>query len=158
MDIQVSSNFERLLFEMNGRDGGLTAEQLRVFRDKGTLSIEQDQYQQWIAPTFRAGRSNNHDTLAAIRQVYESTGMLIDPHTAVGVKAAREFAEDGVPMITLATAHPAKFPDAVEKATGVRPPLPPRLADLHTRKERVSVLANDLATVEAFVASRARVR
>jgi threonine synthase len=151
MDIQVSSNFERLLFEMNGRDGGLTAEQLRVFRDKGTLSIEQDQYQQWIAPTFRAGRSNNHDTLTAIRQVYESTGMLIDPHTAVGVKAAREFAEDGVPMITLATAHPAKFPDAVERATGVRPDLPEHLSNLFDLPERTTDVPNDLAAVEAFV-------
>ncbi len=151
MDIQVSSNFERLLFEMNGRDGGLTAEQLRVFRDKGTLAVEQDQYQQWIAPTFRAGRANNHDTLATIRQVHESTGMLIDPHTAVGVKAAREFAEDGVPMITLATAHPAKFPDAVERATGIRPELPAHLSNLFDLPEQSTELPNDLAAVEAFV-------
>jgi len=154
MDIQVSSNFERLLFEMNGRDGGLTAEQLRVFRDKGTLAVEQDQYQQWIAPTFRAGRANNHDTLATIRQVHESTGMLIDPHTAVGVKAAREFAEDGVPMITLATAHPAKFPDAVERATGVRPELPAHLSNLFDLPEQSTDLPNDLAAVEAFVENR----
>ena len=151
MDIQVSSNFERLLFEMNGRDGGLTAEQLRVFRDKGTLSVESDQYEQWIAPTFRAGRANNHDTLAAIRSVYENSGMLIDPHTAVGVKAAREFAEEGVPMITLATAHPAKFPDAVERATGVRPELPEHLSNLFDLPEKTSELPNDLAAVEAFV-------
>ncbi len=151
MDIQVSSNFERLLFEMNGRDGGLTAEQLRVFRDKGTLAVEQDQYQQCIAPTFRAGRANNHDTLATIRQVHESTGMLIDPHTAVGVKAAREFAEDGVPMITLATAHPAKFPDAVERATGIRPELPAHLSNLFDLPEQSTELPNDLAAVEAFV-------
>lgn len=154
MDIQVSSNFERLLFEMNGRDGGLTAEQLRVFRDKGTLSVEPDQYEKWIAPTFRAGRANNHDTLATIRSVHESTGMLIDPHTAVGVKAAREFAEDGVPMITLATAHPAKFPDAVERATGVRPELPEHLSNLFDLPERTTDLPNDLATVEAFVEHR----
>ena len=154
MDIQVSSNFERLLFEMNGRDGGLTAEQLRVFRDKGTLSVEPDQYEKWIAPTFRAGRANNHDTLATIRSVHESMGMLIDPHTAVGVKAAREFAEDGVPMITLATAHPAKFPDAVERATGVRPSLPEHLSNLFDRPERTTDLPNDLAAVEAFVEQR----
>ena len=151
MDIQVSSNFERLLFEMNGRDGGLTAEQLRVFRDKGTLSVESDQYEQWIAPTFRAGRANNHDTLATIRSVYENSGMLIDPHTAVGVKAAREFAEEGVPMITLATAHPAKFPDAVERATGIRPELPEHLSNLFDLPEKTSELPNDLAAVEAFV-------
>ena len=154
MDIQVSSNFERLLFEMNGRDGGLTAEQLNRFRQAGSLGVEADQYQRWIAPTFRAASATDHDTLATIRSVYESTGMQIDPHTAVGVKAAREFAEDGVPMLTLATAHPAKFPDAVERATGVRPALPAHLADLFDRPERTNDLPNDLAAVEAFVERR----
>ena len=79
--------------------------------------------------------------------------MLIDPHTAVGVKGAREFAEDGVPMLTMATAHPAKFPDAVERATGERPALPEHLADLLDRPEHTTHLPNDLAAVEAFVAS-----
>jgi threonine synthase len=154
MDIQVSSNFERLLFEMNNRDGAMTAQQLQRFRDRGALAVEQDQFDQWIAPTFRAARATDHDTLSTIRSVYESTGMLIDPHTAVGVKAARDFAEDGVPMLTLATAHPAKFPDAVERATGERPQLPEHLADLFDRPERTTQLPNDLATVEAFVANR----
>jgi threonine synthase len=154
MDIQVSSNFERLLFEMNGRDGGMTSAQLQRFRDRGLLNIEQDQYEQWIAPTFRAARANDHDTLSTIRSVYEETGMLIDPHTAVGVKAARDLAEDGVTMLTLATAHPAKFPDAVERATGVRPELPEHLADLFSKPERTNDLPNDLAAVEAFVANR----
>lgn len=154
MDIQVSSNFERLLFEMNGRDGGMTAAQLQRFRDRGLLNVEQDQYEQWIAPTFRAARANDHDTLSTIRSVYEETGMLIDPHTAVGVKAAREQAEDGVTMLTLATAHPAKFPDAVERASGIRPELPEHLADLFSKPERTNDLPNDLAAVEAFVANR----
>ena len=156
MDIQVSSNFERLLFEMNGRDGAVTREQLTRFRDKGTMSIEPDQYETWIAPSFRAGRASDHDTLATIRSVYESTGMQIDPHTAVGVKAARENLRDGVPMVTMATAHPAKFPDAVERATGVRPQLPGHLADLLTRPERTITLPNDLSAVQKFVASVAR--
>jgi threonine synthase len=154
MDIQVSSNFERLLFEMNGRDGGMTAAQLQHFRDRGLLNVEQDQYDQWIAPTFRASRANDHDTLSTIRSVYEETGMLIDPHTAVGVKAAREQAEEGVTMLTLATAHPAKFPDAVERATGIRPELPEHLSDLFSKPERTNDLPNDLAAVEAFVANR----
>ena len=153
MDIQVSSNFESLLFEMNNRDGAVTAAQLSRFRDKGKLVVEPDQFDQWITPTFAAGRANDHDTLSAIRSVYENTGMLIDPHTAVGVKVAREFAEDGVPMLTMATAHPAKFPDAVERATGERPVLPEHLADLLDRPEHTSHLPNDLAAVEAFVAS-----
>ena len=115
--------------------------------------VEPDQFDQWITPTFAAGRASDHDTLSAIRSVYENTGMLIDPHTAVGVKVAREFAEDGVPMLTMATAHPAKFPDAVERATGERPVLPEHLADLLDRPEHTSHLPNDLAAVEAFVAS-----
>lgn len=154
MDIQVSSNFERLLFEMNDRDGAVTREQLSRFRERGSLSVETDQYEKWIAPTFRAARATDHDTLATIRSVYESTGMLIDPHTAVGVSAGRAFAEDGVPMLTLATAHPAKFPDAVERATGERPQLPEHLADLFDRPERTTDLPNELAAVEAFVASK----
>ena len=156
MDIQVSSNFERLLFEMNNRDGAVTREQLMRFRDKGMLSVEPDQFAEWIAPTFRAARASDHDTLATIRSVHETTGMQIDPHTAVGVKAARENLREGIPMVTMATAHPAKFPDAVERATGVRPQLPAHLSDLMDRPERTTVLANDLATIQKFVASVAR--
>ena len=156
MDIQVSSNFERLLFEMNGRDGATTRAQMEGFRDNGTLGVRADQYAEWIEPTFRAGRASDHDTLATIRSVYEETGIQIDPHTAVGVKAARENLREGVPMVTMATAHPAKFPDAVERATGVRPALPEHLADLMERPERTTVLPNDLATVQRFVASVAR--
>jgi threonine synthase len=153
MDIQVSSNFERLLFEMNDRDGAVTASQLTRFRDKG-LVVEPDQFEKWIAPTFRASRATDHDTLATIRSVYEDFDMLIDPHTAVGVKVAREFAEEGIPMLTMATAHPAKFPDAVERATGVRPGLPEHLSNLFDLPEFTTQLPNDLATVEAFVAAQ----
>jgi threonine synthase len=152
MDIQVSSNFERLLFEMNDRDGAVTAAQLTRFRDKG-LVVEPDQFEKWIAPTFRASRATDHDTLATIRSIYEDFDMLIDPHTAVGVKVAREFAEEGIPMLTMATAHPAKFPDAVERATGVRPGLPEHLSNLFDLPEFTTQLPNDLATVEAFVAA-----
>ncbi|CAB4598608.1 unannotated protein [freshwater metagenome] len=153
MDIQVSSNFERLLFEMNNRDGAVTAAQLGRFRDRGSLVVEPDQYEQWIAPTFRAGSASDHDTLSTMRSVYEHSGMLLDPHTAVGVKVAREYAEDGIPMLTMATAHPAKFPDAVERATGERPALPPHLANLFDLPEHTSALPNDLAAVQAFVAA-----
>jgi threonine synthase len=155
MDIQVSSNFERLLFEMNDRDGAVTASQLTRFRDKG-LVVEPDQFEKWIAPTFRASRATDHDTLATIRSIYEDFDMLIDPHTAVGVKVAREFAEEGIPMLTMATAHPAKFPDAVERATGVRPGLPEHLSNLFDLPEFTTQLPNDLATVEAFVAAQAK--
>ena len=156
MDIQVSSNFERLLFEMNDRDGAVTRDQLVRFRQDGRLDVEPDVFASWIEPVFRWGRANDHDTLATIRSVHETTGMLIDPHTAVGVKVARENLRPGVPMVTMATAHPAKFPDAVERATGERPALPEHLADLLERPERTVRLANDLAAVQAFVSSVAR--
>jgi threonine synthase len=153
MDIQVSSNFERLLFEMNNRDGGATTEQLNRFRQSGKLSVEPDQYAKWIAPTFRAHRANNDETLAVMKRVYGESGMLVDPHTAVGIASAEACAEPGVPTITLATAHPAKFPDAVKKATGVHPALPDHVADLFDREERIVNLPNDLQAIEAFVAS-----
>ena len=153
MDIQVSSNFERLLFEMNNRDGGATTEQLNRFRQSGKLSVEPDQYEKWIAPTFRAHRANNDETLAVMKRIYGESGMLVDPHTAVGIASAEACAEPGVPTITLATAHPAKFPDAVKKATGVHPALPDHVADLFDREERIVDLPNDLQAIEAFVAS-----
>jgi threonine synthase len=153
MDIQVSSNFERLLFEMNNRDGSATAQQLQRFRTNGELMVETDQYSTWITPTFRAHRSTDSETLAVMKRMYNEHKMLVDPHTAIGIAAAEEFAVRGTPMITLATAHPAKFPDAVEKATGVRPGLPEHVADLFERNERIVNLPNDLKAVEAFVAS-----
>jgi threonine synthase len=153
MDIQVSSNFERLLFEMNNRDGGATTEQLIRFRQSGKLSVEPDQFAKWIAPTFRAHRANNDETLAVMKRIYGESGMLVDPHTAVGIASAEACAEPGVPTITLATAHPAKFPDAVKKATGVHPALPDHVADLFDREERIVNLPNDLQAIEAFVAS-----
>lgn len=153
MDIQVSSNFERLLFEMNDRDGGATAQQLNAFRAKGKLSVEPDQYASWIAPMFRAHRCDDAQTLSVMKRMYQDHGMLIDPHTAVGIASAEHCAEPGVPTITLATAHPAKFPDAVKLATGVEPPLPKHLLDLMQRAEQIVDLPNDLQAVEAFVAS-----
>ena len=153
MDIQISSNFERLLFDMNNRDGGATTEQLNRFRQTGKLSVEPDQFAKWIAPTFRAHRANDAETLAVMKRIYADSGMLVDPHTAVGIASAEACAQPGTPTITLATAHPAKFPDAVKKATGVHPALPDHVADLFDREERIVNLPNDLQAIEAFVAS-----
>ena len=153
MDIQISSNFERLLFDMNNRDGGATTEQLNQFRQLGKLSVEPDQFAKWIAPTFRAHRVIDSETLAVMKRIYGESGMLVDPHTAVGIASAEACAQPGVPTITLATAHPAKFPDAVKKATGVHPALPDHVADLFDREERIVNLPNDLQAIEAFVAS-----
>jgi threonine synthase len=157
MDIGVSSNFERLLFEMNGRDGGLTAEQLGRFRSTGRLEVEADQRAEFIDGTFRAARFDDEATLAEIARVYATTGIQIDPHTATGTAAAQALGDDD-PIITLATAHPAKFPDAVERATGVRPALPPHLADLFDRPERTETFPNDLAVLQGFVRSVSRAR
>ena len=154
MDIQVSSNFERLLFEMNGRDGGLTSEQLGRFRSTGRLDLEADQRSEFIEGSFRAAAFDDDATVAEIARVHRETAMLLDPHTATGTAAAAMLTAldgDRHPVITMATAHPAKFPDAVEQATGVRPALPDPLCDLFDRQERTETVANDLAAVEALV-------
>jgi threonine synthase len=151
MDIQVSSNFERLLFEMNGRDGGLTAEQLGRFRATGRLDIEDDQRSDHIAGSFRATSFDDDATIAEMRRTQATTGMVLDPHSATGVAAARQFADADATIVSLATAHPSKFPDAVERATGHRPMLPPHLADLLERPERTREVANDLEAVERVV-------
>ena len=154
MDIAVSSNFERLLFEMNGRDGGLTDEQLTRFRSTGRLDIENDQRSEFIDASFRAAAFDDEATLAEIARMQSATGMVLDPHTATATAAARLFAGPTGsirPMVSLATAHPAKFPDAVEQATGMRPALPPHLADLFDREERTQTVANDLGAVQALV-------
>ena len=154
MDIQVSSNVERLLFEMNGRDGGLTAEQLTRFRATGRLSVEPDQRVAVLDGTFRSAAIDDPATLDEIARLHRSCGMLVDPHTATGTAAARMLAaldDHAGPVVTMATAHPAKFPDAVERATGVHPALPEHLADLLERPERTTTVAADLAAVEALV-------
>jgi threonine synthase len=151
MDIQVSSNFERLLFELNHRDGGMTAEQLHRFRATGALVVESDQLDA-VTSVFDATRIDDEATIEIIARTYAETGILVDPHTAVGLGAAGHDRPRSVPMVTLATAHPAKFPDAVERATGIRPPLPAHLADLLDRPEHTTTLPNDLAKIEAFVA------
>jgi len=155
MDIQVSSNFERLLFEINGRDGGQTSEQLQRFRSTGTLAIEPDQRAEFVDDVFIAGRIDDEQTMETIRRVHAATGMLVDPHTAVGLGVVERIrASLHGPVVTMATAHPAKFPDAVERVTGIRPQLPARLADLLDRPEFMTELPNDLAAVEKFVEAR----
>jgi threonine synthase len=154
MDIQVSSNFERLLFEMNGRDGGLTAEQLTRFRSTGRLVVEPDQRDRFVTGHFRAAAFDDDETLAEIGRIQRRTGMLLDPHTATGTAAATMLSaldESNHPVVTLATAHPSKFPDAVERATGTRPALPAHLSDLFDRPERTRTVPNDLASVQALV-------
>jgi threonine synthase len=149
MDIQVSSNHERLLFELLGRDGEATAELMDRFRALGSVEVPRD-------PVFTAASLDDEATLAEIRSLHERTGYVADPHTAVGIGAGRlARRRPDLPLVCLATAHPAKFPDAVEQAIGVRPPLPDHLADLLDRPERYDVLPADLAAVASYVTDRA---
>ena len=152
MDIQVSSNLERLLFELLDRDGRRTAKLLEDFRATGQMRIDArisaDLDQNWSGVRVDEG-----ETAAAIAQLYRDTGMIGDPHTAVGLAAAHRSGRDpDRDMVVLATAHPAKFGDAVEAAIGTRPPLPPALAELAERPERCPRLPNDLNAVKAHVA------
>ena len=147
MDIQISSNFERLLFEMHDRDAEYTAGLMRQLAVHRGFRIGVDAAAT-VRALFHAGRCTESETREAIVAVYRDSGIVIDPHTAVGVAVGeRLHGAAGTPMVTLATAHPAKFPDAVEQAIGLRPELPNRLADLYEREERYATLPNDLPSV-----------
>ncbi len=151
MDIQVSSNFERALFDAYGRDGKAIAALMDEMKSGG-FTISQGALQM-LQGTFASGRCSETETSATITASLKSTGELLCPHSAVGVKVANEHL-GATPMITLATAHPAKFPDAVEAATGIRPGLPPRMADLFELTERVTRVANDLPAIQALIRER----
>jgi threonine synthase len=156
MDIQVSSNFERLLFELLDRDPIATGDAMRTFRNTGKMPVP-DMAWRRARTLFHGFRLDDTGTEAEIRHVYEATGYLSDPHTAVGIAAARALPPvPAISTVAVATAHPAKFPDAIEQAVGWRPPLPPRLADLYDRSERFLVLPNELGAVEAAVRALTR--
>ena len=154
MDIQVSSNFERALFDAYSRDGAIVAGQMEALRSEGRFDISQGAYE-WLKANFTSGRASEAETAATIRDFYATTGELLCPHSAVGVHVAQAHLGP-VPMITLATAHPAKFPDAVAAASGIRPPLPSRMADLYSRAERVTRVPNDLAALQRIIVERIR--
>ncbi|MBE0412906.1 threonine synthase [Yoonia sp.] len=151
MDIQISSNFERALFDAYGRDGAAVATQMADLKNGG-FQISQGAYQM-LKETFKSGRASEEQTTAAIRRYRANHGELLCPHTAVGVHVAESYLGT-TPMVTLATAHPAKFPDAVKDATGITAPLPPRMADLYDRPERVTRVSADLATLQAVIKER----
>jgi threonine synthase len=156
MDIQVSSNFERLLFEAYQRDASAVRRLMETLRQSGGFTLDSGPLAS-IRREFSAASANEAETTAEIARVWHETHRLVDPHTAVGISAARRglLERSHCPVITLATAHPAKFGSAIEKALGVAVELPPRLADILTRKEEFSVLSNDQASVESFIAARA---
>ncbi|HEY1941998.1 MAG TPA: threonine synthase [Roseiarcus sp.] len=157
MDIQISSNFERLLFEAYDRDAVAVRALMGGLAQSGEFTIAPVPLAA-IRREFDAFRVDEETCAAEIRRVYRESGVVIDPHSAVAVNAARRALErdPATPSIALATAHPAKFPDAVARAIGKRPELPPHLSDIETRKERFSVLPNDAAAVARFVRERAR--
>lgn len=157
MDIQVSSNFERLLFEVCDRDAAQVESLMLRFRQAGSYEVGGAPMER-IRTLFKGVRLDDAQTQAVIRDLWETTGELLDPHSAIGVEAGRKTCDAQVPMVCLATAHPAKFPAAVEQASGHHPALPERLADLFERPERCDVLPNDVAAIERFVAEKVEAR
>lgn len=155
MDIQISSNFERLLFEAGGRDGAAVRSQMERLKQSGSFTIPEATLGA-IKDAFGSGRALEPEVSDMIDQMMKSNQYLLDPHTAIGCVVAERQRQADVAMITLATAHAAKFPDAVEAASGVRPGLPDWVGDLMTREERLSVLPNDLGAIESFIADRSR--
>ena len=155
MDIMIPSNLERLIFDIFGRDSKATADFMQQVRQAGTATVPADRFSS-LGDVWTSRRTDDPATLEVIGKTYRDTGRLIDPHTAVGLAAAQELRTEGEPTVVLATAHPAKFPDAVKQATGITPDLPDSMADLHERTERYAVLDNDLAAVRRYIEEHAR--
>jgi threonine synthase len=155
MDIQISSNFERLLFESYGRDAASIRSAMEGLKQSGSFEIQPEALKA-IRKEFRAGRATQKEVAKTIKAVLAETGYLLDPHTAVGVHVAAKFEKPQSPMVVLATAHPAKFPAAVKSACGIDPALPTWLADLMDREERFEILPAELKAVESFVGTHAR--
>ncbi|MBV1894952.1 MAG: threonine synthase [Rhodobacteraceae bacterium] len=149
MDIQVSSNFERVLFDAYGRDGKAVTQLMDELKSGG-FTVSQGALQ-YLQENFTSDRVSEEQTRACMSRTLKSSGELLCPHSAVGVNVAQDKRDPNVPMITLATAHPAKFPAAVTEATGVHPPLPPRMSDLYDRPERLTRIARDLTAIEDHI-------
>lgn len=150
MDIQVSSNFERALYFAYDQDSAAVSHLMEELKTGGGFEVSQGALQA-LQEIYASGRVSEEETLAQIAATRAATGEIICPHTAIGVKVAEDHRTPGTPMVTLATAHPAKFPAAVEQATGVHPALPPAMSNLYERPERVTRIANDLQTIETHI-------
>jgi threonine synthase len=155
MDIEVSSNFERALFLAYGKDGGEVSRLMAELATTGRFRLSNAAMDN-LSSIYASGRADEARTYETITLTMAETGEVLCPHSAVGVAVGQwQLRRDpSVPMISLATAHPAKFPDAVERATGIRPPLPARMADLFDRKERVTRMPNDLKSLQSLVRER----
>ncbi len=151
----MSSNFERLLFDVGGRDGAAMADQMRGFEASKAMQLTNSQ-REGASQLFTSARADANEMAQAIRWAYDNAGQVIDPHTAIGLHAALGVEIDAqVPIVTLATAHPAKFRDAVERATGVRPALPARVGELFAREEAYTELPGDYEVIREFVSKQA---
>lgn len=155
MDIQVSSNFERLLFEMLNRDTAEVSRLMEIFKYEKSYQVKQETLAK-IQEIFSGVRCSDTQTKEQIKKVYMSSGEIVDPHSAIGFAAAEKFGEEGVPNVVLATAHPSKFPVPVREATGVTPALPSGLSDLMTRRESFTVLPNTLDSIKYFIETAQR--
>ena len=154
MDIQISSNFERLLFDLCGRDGAQVQTYMDSMRDQGLFAVTPMQFGM-ARQTFTAARVDDEATIKTIQDVYSDHGYILDPHSAVGVAAAKMLAKElPEPVIALACAHPAKFPDTIKRAIGIEPALPPAIAALLQKPERTSLLPSDAVAVEAFITQK----
>ncbi len=157
MDIEISSNFERYLFDLLGRDSAALSELMMQFKVRGAFAVSDEKITQ-ARQDFTAFRASEEEVLATIKTTFESTGYCLDPHTAVGVKVAHDLMDTiAGPIVALATAHPSKFPDAVEQATGTRPALPDHLSDLFDKDEIMTTQPNTLKTVQDFVRKHSKI-
>ncbi len=157
MDIQISSNFERLLFEAYDREPNEIKRSMDGLKQSGAFQIS-EAAMKIIKRDFRAGRATEKQVAATIRDTLSETGYLLDPHTATAVHVAKKYEKTSSPMVVLSTAHPAKFPDAVKSACAIDPALPVWLADLMNREERFDVLEAELDAVETFIGKHARAK
>jgi len=155
MDIQISSNFERLLFEASGRDAGSVRSAMAGLKQSGSFEIEANTLKA-IRRDFRAARASEKQVADTIRDTLSDAGYLADPHTAIGVFVAKKFEKPDSPMVALSTAHPAKFPAAVKKASGIDPALPQWLAGMMDKPERFDVLDNDIKAIEGHIGGLTR--
>ncbi|MDC9700928.1 MAG: threonine synthase [Alphaproteobacteria bacterium] len=160
MDIQLSSNFERLLFDLTGRDSSCIAVMMESLKLYGRFVLDEALCAS-LHHLFCSYSCNEEETVWTMKDVFRRTGLVIDPHTAVGVKAARSARSEGAVdvdtvLVTLATAHPSKFPKSVRAATGIFPDLPERVSDLYAEEERYEVLPNDVRTVSCFIETQSR--
>ncbi|MBU2539420.1 MAG: threonine synthase, partial [Proteobacteria bacterium] len=154
MDIQVASNFERYLYYLNGEDAAMTRQDMDRFAASGSLQFD-ELAQERVRADFASRSVDEAETIDIIRDFYTLHGYVLDPHTAVGVKAGLAGREEGVPMICLATAHPAKFGAAVRRAIGHEPDLPSSLAALTDKETRCEVMAAEIEAVQSFVEQHA---